>query len=128
MRSFEWAAGLFEGEGCFSRGGWSKNGTEYKQFVATIEMVDEDVIRDFHEVVSIGSVTHMEGRTRKAGQINKDTWRWKVGSHDDFRNFAEAMLPYMGKRRAARINELLEEQVAYRERLDLRRKENKSTN
>jgi hypothetical protein len=45
-----WAAGVFEGEGCFSlhkvTSAWHK---EYRYFRMSMGMTDEDVVRRFHK-------------------------------------------------------------------------------
>lgn len=105
MKTIEWAAGLFEGEGCFTVG----HKGNYKQFSASLEMTDEDVVKAFQEVVSVGTIV----ARKKVYGNRKPSWRWKVGSKADFVLFAKLMHDHMCSRRQARISELLAELEEY---------------
>lgn len=86
-----WLSGLFDGEGSF--GIWSKGIGKKKQFAATIEMADEDIIKRFHEMFGGGF-----WKTKKKNERFKQLWRWRcVG--DRAYDCIDKMIKYMGKRR-----------------------------
>lgn len=98
MRSVEWAAGLIEGEGCFT---WHSDG-KHPYFL--MDMTDKDVLEDFQIVFPFvtlrGPYTHKNKPLHKA--------RYRV---DAFGPKAilimKAVYPYMGIRRKAKIDEFL---------------------
>jgi hypothetical protein len=96
IRSVEWAAGLFEGEGCFT----IKRG---RYPAALLSMTDEDVIRDFHETVGFG---RMYGPFPYKNPKWKPCWKWTTTNAAEFEPFAELMAPHMGARRSARLAEV----------------------
>ena len=99
-----WAAGLFEGEGCFTR---SLRGRGMR-LAATLSMTDEDVVRRFYAVVGVGSV-----RPEKPQKSHhKPVWRWTVrGANVEY--IYELFDPWLGHRRRARYSELLAERRTY---------------
>ena len=95
-----WAAGIFEGEGTFTRNGrtgkkWAAN--------ACVRMTDEDVVRRFAAVMGFGSVT---GPLMDHGSP-KPYWSWRVGSKEHFQATVAMFWPRLGVRRRARAKELL---------------------
>ena len=52
MKSIEWAAGLFEGEGCIHK---RKN---QFSFELKIDMTDLDVVQEFAESFGVGKLIH----------------------------------------------------------------------
>jgi hypothetical protein len=97
VRSVEWAAGLFEGEGSFG----FHNG--YYP-VAQLGMTDEDVVRGFHATVGVGAVY---GPYEKTNPKWKPCWKWMTTNIHDFHKFAEMIGPFMFSRRSARLAEVL---------------------
>lgn len=95
-----WCAGLFEGEGCFSTSGYDP----YIYFLMTMKMTDEDVIRKFHEIVTVGKVRRHHPPSNKDRQVQ---WHWYVGSAAA-ENLGWMLLPHLGNRRRARFIEVLE--------------------
>ena len=87
MKSIEWAAGLFEGEGCISK----RTPNKYQ---CSLEMTDKDVVEDFFNIIGYGNMS-----TRQRGEW-KRTWTWSLYAIRDVRKFLEAILPYLGERRA----------------------------
>lgn len=105
-----WAAGLFEGEGCFtvSRRQKSlhgvKTGQVYGQMVATMTMSDEDVVRRFHKIIGFGNFYAL-GAPRPG---TKKVWRWCVQSRDGVRTFYDLVKPWLGERRLLQGQQVLD--------------------
>ncbi len=97
MRELAWAAGLFEGEGCFA---FKKDSAP--RALAQIQMTDEDAVRRFHQAVGIGSVSG----PRSYGD-RRPSWVWNVQSNEEFQAIV-AMLWYgLGQRRREKAREIL---------------------
>lgn len=94
-----WAAGLFEGEGCFSHSGRTASGRY--MLVACLYMTDEDTVRRFGDIMEIGSVRF---HPRKKGQ---DMWMWRVCGTEKFKKVYELFEPFLSSRRKTRAKELL---------------------
>jgi hypothetical protein len=90
-----WAAGLFEGEGCFTR-----NTNGYPK--AKIVMTDEDSIRRFCTAVGFGSV---HGPVRRRSW--KPYWEWRIGGFEKVQALLAMLWPGLGARRRARAIEVL---------------------
>lgn len=105
-RGIEWAAGLFEGEGCVTR--WrsthaSRYGTkEYIGFRLAVHMTDLDVLEEFHRIAECGTIH----KRNKAGKEIKDSWVWQAQGEQAV-TFAMRMSPYLFARRRARIMEVM---------------------
>ena len=105
-----WAAGLLEGEGCFSRHIRKSNGV--LTYAIHCEMTDEDVIRKIHEVFNIGTVVkrlNMAGR--RDPRKRKQSWIWSVQNKAGIAMVLSAIKPYMCGRRSEKINLMLGELV-----------------
>ena len=89
MKSIEWAAGLFEGEGTIVS---NKDNTWYLQ----MSMVDEDVVKTFLDVVGVGKFYELKANTSTGKTIN----RASVHKKADVYSLLEKMIPYFGHRRA----------------------------
>ena len=63
-RSIEWAAGLFEGEGCMT---WRDK--EHKRPYLKLTMTDFDVVQKFAEIVNCGSLTSVD-KKKVTGKIS----------------------------------------------------------
>lgn len=102
-----WAAGLFEGEGCFS--GPRRRGREhlrgYRQIVAVLSTTDADVLRRFELVVGMGRVRPLTPQQPH----HKAAWEWKVSREVEVRALFALFEPYLGERRRARALELFRE-------------------
>jgi len=95
MSEIAWAAGLFEGEGYLSLSGGVRP-------YAGLNMTDEDVVRRFHEVIGVGSVTGPHHGAKKP------RWTWRTTSYATFIVFADLVSGHLGIRRSARLAELLD--------------------
>ena len=97
-----WAAGLFEGEGCWTIRRHKYNG--YGPYPgAQLHMTDLDVVERFRDIMGVGNIY-----TRK-NQGKKDSHVWNVQGMDKTGIVANKIGPYMGKRRLARMREVLTE-------------------
>src|SRR5271154_5870369 len=88
-----WAAGLFEGEGCFTR----SHGVP----VANMGMTDLDVIRRFHGIMGFGSMYEM-----KRADPWKDGLQWMTTTFEQMQATGAMLWPWLGERRRARATEL----------------------
>lgn len=76
-----WAAGLFEGEGCFYLGN-GQSGGKYAR--APLSSTDQDVVKHFHRVVGVGTI----GPARKTRTGRKLQYRWRCSKLDEVREVA----------------------------------------
>lgn len=102
-----WAAGLFEGEGSWFT--TSPRGMSV-QVHATLTMTDRDVVEAFAAVVGCGRVDSFPPRDDKC----KPSYRWVAQSVRDVRYVIDLFLPFLGERRMARANEVLDAAAAIR--------------
>lgn len=106
---YAWAAGVLEGEGCFSIFQRKTAKWDHKSLAIHCEMTDEDVIRKLHSVFDVGTVNIRENtKGRTDFRPRKKTWIWSVQNHVGIEKVCQYVLPYMGERRSAKIKELLE--------------------
>lgn len=98
-----WAAGLFEGEGCFYFG--------HRNLQATLQMTDADVVDRFEKIMGFGSRRIVEGghRSDRRGYKNewKPSYRWSARNFHHVQAIIAMFWPYFGERRRARAKELL---------------------
>src|ERR1700691_3962032 len=92
-----WAAGLFEGEGCFSVG----HGNPFAQ----LAMTDRDIVERFHSIMGVGKIYTQTNRT-PAGNLGKTTYIWRAQNIPAFIHVAELLAPFLGERRHARLMEV----------------------
>ena len=95
-RELAWAAGLFDGEGCF----YSQSGT---RLALQLAMTDADSVRRFHRAVGgLGKVTYWDSPSLK-----HPMYKWRVVNFEGAQAVL-AMLWYgLNARRKARATELL---------------------
>jgi hypothetical protein len=105
-----WAAGFFEGEGCFFlRRYQTKQGVKLAAD-ASLNTTDKDVLERFHRVVGRGKIyVHRDAdKPKKQGEIwKKSSWQWRCGS-DDAIEVAKLLLPFLGERRTEKALEMIE--------------------
>ena len=98
-RSIEWAAGLFEGEGCMT---WRDK--EHKRPYLKLTMTDFDVVQKFAEIVNCGSLTSVDKK--------KSNWKaqllWRTTNRKDVIRILNTFLPYLGNRRAYKALNILD--------------------
>lgn len=90
-----WLAGLYEGEG-------SCNITTGRAIRVEISMTDQDIISRVVDLTGLGKVTVAPIR----GEY-KQVYRWGIGAANAV-EFLEAILPWLGERRAARARDAVE--------------------
>lgn len=105
-----WAAGFFEGEGCFSLSRserpiiHSENADgKYVYPYASLVNTDLDVLERFAAIVEVG-IVFIDTSPKK--EHHKQRWVWRVQKRDDFKYFAELVRPFLGKRRTKRLEEV----------------------
>lgn len=92
-----WAAGLFEGEGCFSLTSSSPKATATLYLRAQMNMVDEEPIRRFVEIVGVGDLRFANPpSTQKRG--HSPYWSWKVSGADALSVY-RLLKPHLSMRR-----------------------------
>lgn len=102
MHSVEWAAGLFEGEGCITDN-TNQYGSKYPYL--RLCMKDKDVVERFASALGVGKI-----RPRKQQKDHwSPMWDWYVCKRADVRKVLIAFLPYLGERRAYRALNALDD-------------------
>lgn len=95
-----WLSGLFEGEGTVSLINDKRDKADPRLSIS-IEMTDEDVIVRAQAIAGVGRV--YGPRQRKGNR--KPLWKWYVYVPKEAYELLEAMWPWLGSRRRARIQE-----------------------
>lgn len=98
-----WAAGLFEGEGSISTWTPRKRRQGRVRWQLALEMIDEDVVRRFAEVVGVGAVRKAEPR----GLGKQPRFCWDTGKRASVYYVLAMLFPFLGRRRQARAREAL---------------------
>ena len=101
--SFEWAVGLFEGEGSLYKD--SRRDTWSLQ----VRMTDKDVVQMFADVMDTGNLVHDEsGQPRRIRTGRKACYRWTCSRKAEVKRIILKMLPLLGDRRAHRVLDCLD--------------------
>lgn len=95
-----YAAGLFEGEGCFGCG-------RLQIPVAEIRMSDLEPLQEFHRIVGVG---RLYGPYQRGKSHWKPFWEWKATSFEATQAVGAMLWPWLSPRRRARFREVM---VAY---------------
>ena len=100
-----WAAGFFEGEGCFyaHKGRPRKDGTYRITFQASLSQKGdngEQLLRKFAEIVGCGLIYHTRGP--------KDMWIWKADNRADAVSVLHTLKSWLSPRRIKRAYEIME--------------------
>ena len=101
MKTIEWAAGLFEGEGCIT-----KVGTTGRWHVQ-LEMSDKDVVEQWHE--TMGLTTKITDRPARYGKKSKPTYMSQTRRQSEVRRIVSSLLPHLGTRRAHKALDCLDD-------------------
>lgn len=92
------AAGLFEGEGCFS-GAYPykrKSGNViYSNPEARLTMTDKEVVEKFQKAIGFGKIYYV--KPQKAHW--KEAWKWAVGDFEHVQALGAMLWPWLGTRR-----------------------------
>jgi hypothetical protein len=101
--SFEWAVGLFEGEGSLFKDKRSNTWT------LQMRMTDKDVVQMFADVMSTGGKVHDESnQPRRIATGYKASYRWTCSRKAEVTRIILKMLPYLGDRRAHKVLDCLD--------------------
>lgn len=92
-----WAAGLFEGEGCFT--------INSKSPACILASSDKDVLERFVQIVGIGSV-RLDTRS-KIKDSYKDLWVWRAAGSPSSQYVIALFWDFLGSRRKDRAREVL---------------------
>ena len=95
-----WFAGLFEGEGCLTA--CQHKDKNIPTWNMVVNMTDEDVIKKIHQLFG-GRLYFYESKNPK----HKDKWTWKTGELKKIYALVVAMIPFMGGRRRAKMEEFI---------------------
>jgi hypothetical protein len=106
-----WAAGLFEGEGCFH---YSAASTHIR---ASLNMTDYAPVEQFMRIVGIGKVRI---QTRPSPR-HQDQMHWDVSNRPGVIHVFELLRPWLSERRVAQAERALAEQGAAIARAAIRR-------
>lgn len=104
-----WAAGLFEGEGCFTTSTYKKTG--YVQCRAKLNMTDEDVVKRFHHIIGVGTVIFVP--VRSPGTLPQ--WQWGVSKISSVKLVFELLSPWFGERRKHQGLDVIARSEKYKE-------------
>ena len=99
LKSIEWAAGLYEGEGFLSR-------YRVNCWKLGIKMTDYDVIKAVHETMGVGNVSGPQ-HSPSAAPHHKPWYNWSVYKKDAIFKVICDFYPYMCERRRAKFDEFL---------------------
>ena len=96
---FQWAVGIFEGEGCLT---YIKPNDAWEMKVT---MTDMDVLWSFYE--AIGFEGNLNGLRKSPSQKehHKPWGQWKTGKRDLINELVIRMYPYLHERRRGKCNE-----------------------
>jgi hypothetical protein len=99
-----WAAGIIEGEGCFSYNGRSQYGDRRYQYPRIeVRMTDPDVIARLQRIFG-GNVRACNNHIARPEQ--KQQFTWDITNMADFDRVAALIRPWLGARRRARLDEI----------------------
>jgi hypothetical protein len=102
--SVAWAAGVLEGEGCFSKHVRKSNGKT--EVAIHCEMTDQDIIERLKNVFNVGTICY---RSNKNRGNRKPTWIWSVQSKKEIKLVLDLIYDLLGERRKNKAKELLNE-------------------
>ena len=101
--SFEWAVGLFEGEGSLFKDKRSNTWT------LQMRMTDKDVVQMFADVMGTGNKVHNESsQPRRIHTGHKTSYRWTCSRKAEVTRIVLKMLPLLGDRRAHKVLDCLD--------------------
>lgn len=103
--SIVYAAGLLEGEGCFSK--HIRKSNNLVNYAIHCEMTDEEPVKYLQTIFNVGNVCFRENK-RKDGRVRKPSWIWSVQKNSDILKVLELIKPHLqAKRRLDRVNEII---------------------
>ncbi len=117
-----WAAGLFEGGGCFTISTTTSaraNGKvgRTKQIHSKIAMVDKEPIKRFRSIIGVGTIIHVKPFNPK----HSWQWQWHVGTLEGVRYVYLLLGSHLCKRRRERAEKLLKMMERYKSKPFMKR-------
>lgn len=109
MENFDWAVGVFEGEGCI--------GISYPpdrpnpRVSLVVNMTDEDVVKRVHKSFKLGTVVGPKSN----GIGRKDSYVWKITKRNEVELLLNKMIPLLGSRRRTKARKALKVLEALKE-------------
>lgn len=104
-----WAAGILEGEGCFSLHYRTlPSGNTHANLAIHCEMTDEDVILKLREVLGKGNICHRTNNNRTDGCARKESWILSIQKQQEVYDTLLLIKPFMFSRRIERISTMLQ--------------------
>lgn len=98
-----WAAGLFEGEGCFAYQGPSATRRSGANVRTEVAMTDFEPVERFHRIVGVGRLLPKPKREAH----HNDQLLWRVTDRAGVEAVLELLRPWLSERRMARGEEIL---------------------
>jgi len=98
-----WAAGLLEGEACFSKSLDKRTG--HYACRVSVESIDIDVLKKLKS--HLGG-NYYENKAPSKPKHYQRSWRWQLNKQKDVYSLLSAIYIFMSARRKKRINEILE--------------------
>lgn len=109
-----WAAGLFEGEGCFTSKTNGRAGSTARYPVCEMRSTDKTTLDRFLRVVRIGKIygpypQYGAGAkdSKYAGRVYKPVWTWTAYGPEKVGAILKLLKPGLSKRRRDRAAEIL---------------------
>lgn len=100
-----WAAGLFEGEGCFSLA------VKQRSLSTSVVSTDKDVIERFLTVMRFGSLIGPIPPPKKHPNW-KPKWLWKCSNFEEFQQTVILLWPWLQSRRRAKAKRVLQKYLS----------------
>lgn len=96
-----WAAGLFEGEGCFTIHANKKTGRNYPR--ASLASSDRDIVLRFAKIIGGGIID----RQAPTGYGIKHLWRWTICGYAKVKHVGDLFAEWLGERRRTQLSKVL---------------------
>jgi hypothetical protein len=97
--NYAWAAGILEGEGCFSM--FQRKGKTHYQCSILCEMTDEDTVKALHDSLGVGTFSQ-----RPIRGVRKPTWILCIQRQKDVFDTLIRVMPYLQSRRLEKAKKM----------------------
>lgn len=101
-----WAAGFFEGEGCFVYSQTTRNRRSFQRR-AVLANTDLEALRNFNAAVGLGKIGAKPRSRTKARAHWKPCWQWVCSHREELAALIEMFQPYLSTRRLEKANQIL---------------------
>jgi hypothetical protein len=99
-----WAAGILEGEGCFSFHRRKDRPNVYSCAIHC-EMTDQDTINSLQKILGVGNICF---RTNEERGNRKPSWIFSIQKREDVFDTLIKILPYLHTRRSEKIKPMFD--------------------